>query len=81
GCPVVSTPTGARGLAVRNGEHLVVTPDDHDDSAFAAAVISLATADARRIRLAAAARRFVADYHNRSAIGDELARLVTEIAK
>ena len=31
GCPVVSTPTGARGLGVADGEHLVVTTDDDDD--------------------------------------------------
>jgi hypothetical protein len=79
GCPVVSTPTGAGGLAVRGGQHLVLTDDD-DDEAFAAAVVSLASDDARRVRLATSARRFVAEFHDRRRVGERLAELVDEVS-
>ncbi len=80
GCPVVSTPTGARGLAARNDEHLVVTADDDDDAAFAAAVVRLASDDARRLRLATCARRFVALRHDRRRVGEQLADLVGRLS-
>jgi hypothetical protein len=78
GCAVVATPTGARGLEVADDRELVITEDDDDDEAFAAAVLSLAADEARRVRLAAAARRFVAEHHDRVAVGHRLARMVDE---
>lgn len=81
GCPVVSTPTGAQGLAVSDDRQLVVTATDDDDDAFADAVVSLASDDDRRTRLAAAARRLVSEHHERSTVGDQLAGLIDEIAK
>jgi len=81
GCPVVSTPTGAHGLAVSDDRHLVLTAADDDDDAFANAVVSLASDSDRRARLAAAARRFVTGRHERAAVGDRLAGLINEIAR
>jgi Glycosyl transferases group 1 len=81
GCPVVSTPTGARGLAVTDGEQLVVTTDDDDDLAFAKAVVELAGDDNRRARLAEAARAFVVAHHDGRDVGAQLARLVEERAE
>lgn len=81
GCPVVSTPTGARGLAITDGEQLVVTTDDDDDLAFAKAVVELAGDDNRRARLAEAARAFVVAHHDGDHVGAQLARLVEERAE
>jgi hypothetical protein len=76
GVPVVATPTGAAGLAVRHGEHLHVTPDDDDDQAFAGAVMDLARDQERRTGMAQAARQFVVTHHDHRAVGRRLARLV-----
>jgi Glycosyl transferases group 1 len=76
GCPVVATPTGARGLGVASGEHLVVTADDHDDLGLARAVVELARDDDRRTKLAEAARAFVVAHHDAIEVGDMIARLV-----
>jgi hypothetical protein len=81
GCPVVSTPTGARGLAVTDGEQLVVTADDDGDLAFARAVVELAGDEDRRARLAQAARAFVVAHHDRRVVGAQLAGLVEERAR
>jgi glycosyltransferase involved in cell wall biosynthesis len=81
GCPVVSTPTGAHGLAVSDDRHLVLTATDDDDDAFANTVVSLASDYDRRARLAAAARHFVSGRHERTAVGDRLASLIDEIAR
>ena len=80
GCPVVSTPTGARGLAVTDGEQLIVTADDDDDLVFARAVVELAGDDDRRGRLAESARAFVATHHDHREVGARLAALVEERA-
>ena len=80
GCPVVATPTAARGLEVAADEHLVITTDDDDDEAFAAAVVALARDDGRRARLAATARRFVLEHHDVDVVGDRVASLVDEVA-
>jgi hypothetical protein len=80
GCAVVSTPMGARGLAVRDDEELVVTADDEDDAAFAGAVVSLASDEPRRFRLAGSARGFVAGCHDRRLVGAQLADLVNEVS-
>jgi hypothetical protein len=76
GCPVVATPTGARGLAVRDGVHLVVTRADDDLPAFTGAVAALAQDDGRCRRLAAQARTYVATHHDAVAIGAQLSALV-----
>jgi Glycosyl transferases group 1 len=80
GCPVVSTPTGAHGLGVTGDEQLVVTGADDDADGFAAAIVRLAADEERRVRLAAAARCFVAEHHDRVAVGARLARLVDELS-
>lgn len=79
-CPVVSTATGAAGLGVNDGEHLVITADD-DDPSFAAAVAGLAHDRTRRARLAEAAARFVAARHDHRVVGDQLADLVDDVAR
>jgi len=81
GCPVVSTPTGARGLGLSAGEQLVVTSDDDDDAAFARAVVELAGDDDRRAHLAEAARAFVVTHHDCRHVGARLAALVAERAE
>jgi glycosyltransferase involved in cell wall biosynthesis len=58
GVPVVSTPTGSRGLHWRDGEQLVVVDDR---AAFARAVAGLLREPARRVALGAAGRRFVTE--------------------
>jgi hypothetical protein len=76
GCPVVATPTGARGLAVHDGDQLVVTGDDDDLPSFTRAVAALGQDDDRRRRLAANARTFVAAHHDAATIGAQLSALV-----
>ncbi len=56
GTPVVSTPAGAEGLDVIDGEHLLLA---EDPAAFAAAVVRLSHDHGRRQRLATAGRRLV----------------------
>jgi polysaccharide biosynthesis protein PslH len=79
-CPVVSTPTGARGLDVTPGEHLVLTAEDEDDAAFAQAVVDLARDAPRRQRLAASAWAWVAEHHDHREVGARLATIVDECA-
>lgn len=79
GCPVVSTPTGARGLALRSGRQLVITKDDDDVSGFAEAVVDLARNDRRREALAATARNYVVAYHDFARVGAQLAELAGEV--
>ena len=81
GCPVVSTPTGARGLAVRDGVQLVLTGDDDDDLAFGRALVELAHDDNRRAHLSEAARAFVVAHHDARSVGAWLAGLVAEHAE
>ncbi|MBV9950970.1 MAG: glycosyltransferase [Acidimicrobiia bacterium] len=81
GCPVVATPTGARGLEVRAGEHLVVTDDDEDVRAFTRAIADLASDEDRRVRLATNARGFVAEHHDADAVGAQLSALVTRTGR
>jgi hypothetical protein len=76
GCPVVSTPTGARGLGISAGRELELTADDDDDIEFAQVVRKLASDDAGRMRIAEAARSFVVAHHDAREIGDRLAVLV-----
>jgi len=80
-CPVVSTPTGAQGLAVTAGEHLLLTPDDEDDAAFAEVVVALARDAPRQELLASAARAFVTAHHDHKAVGARLATIIDECAE
>ena len=59
GCAIVSTPKGAEGLAVRDGEHLVVAPIER----FAEAVGQLLDDPRRAARIGGAGREFVERNH------------------
>jgi hypothetical protein len=78
-CPVVSTPTGAMGLGVTGGEHLVLTSTDDDDGAFADAVVSLVRDADRRARLTDAAFAFVTSHHDHRDVGARLAAIVERV--
>lgn len=80
GCPVVATPSAARGLAVTNGVELSITGDDEDDDGFAAAIVALWRDPDRRDAQAGAARAFVAHAHDAVPVGDALARIVDRVA-
>jgi glycosyltransferase involved in cell wall biosynthesis len=74
GCAVVSTTAGAEGLAVRDGEHLLIADGAAD---FAAAVGRLLDDAALRARLGAAGRAFVRDNYDWASIA---ARIVAGYA-
>ncbi len=75
GVPVVSTPFGARGIDVVDGEHLRFAEPDR----FAAAIAEvLADPDAAQIR-AAAARSLVRDRYSWDSLGADLAGVVSDI--
>jgi polysaccharide biosynthesis protein PslH len=73
GTPVVATPLGAEGIAVRDGEHLLLgeTPE-----VLAAHVVTLIESHELRARLAQAGRRLVEQHYSWDVIG---AGLITEI--
>lgn len=73
GTPVVATSKGAEGLAVVNGEHLLLADDP---TAFAAATLRLLREPALRARLAANARRLVEERYDWSHIGASFVELV-----
>jgi polysaccharide biosynthesis protein PslH len=79
GCPVVSTPTGARGLEVMSGEQLLITADDDDDVAFAELVANLLRDEPQRAAIAEAARAHVVAHHDHVRVGERLAMLVGEL--
>ncbi len=81
GCPVVSTPTGARGLDVSDGEELIITSDDEDDDEFASRIVELAYDNARRAHVATTARAFVSAHHDSRQVGDLLASFVEELVR
>jgi glycosyltransferase involved in cell wall biosynthesis len=56
GLPIVSTPIGAEGIEIRDGENLLIA---EDASAFAAAVVRLLSDGALNARLRAAGRSWV----------------------
>jgi glycosyltransferase involved in cell wall biosynthesis len=60
GAAAVATPLACRGLAVRDGEHLLVAGTDRE---LAAGLVAVLRDDGRRARLAAAARALVAADH------------------
>lgn len=65
GTPVVTTPDGAAGLDVRDGEHLLVGADP---PAFAQQVLRLLGDPLLRERIAAAGCRYVVDAHDSRAV-------------
>jgi glycosyltransferase involved in cell wall biosynthesis len=76
GRPVVSTPVGARGIAARAGEHLLLAVDA---PSFAAAVVSAAEPSVAA-SLVARARRLVASTYDAAVVstaaGDLLERVI-----
>jgi glycosyltransferase involved in cell wall biosynthesis len=75
GTPVVSTTIGAEGLPGEPGRHLLIADDP---LAFAGAVIELLRHPLQRQRMAAAARRFVVDHFDWSAVAGDLERAIVE---
>jgi glycosyltransferase involved in cell wall biosynthesis len=61
GCPVVTTPVGARGLGLRDGEQVMVAATAE---AFADRLVALADSSEMRARLAADGRSWVRRHHN-----------------
>jgi len=73
GCPVVSTPLGIEGLAVRDGVHVELsdTPEG-----FAAACVRLLDDPVRRESLATEARRFYQAHHTPTVLAAPLRELL-----
>ena len=69
GRAIVSTPAGAEGIDVRDGEHVVIA-DDAD--AFAGSVAALLGDPERRSRLAEAGRALAERSYDWDALGDRL---------
>jgi glycosyltransferase involved in cell wall biosynthesis len=65
GAPSVATPLACQGLAVRDGEHLLVA---EADAQFAAGIVSLLNDSARAGRLAESARAYVTAHHDWDAV-------------
>jgi len=78
GTPVVSTSKGAEGLAVADGEHLLLA-DDPDD--FARATIRLLTDEALRRKLAQNGRRLVEETYDWRQIGLHFVDLLEGLAR
>ena len=78
GVPVVSTTLGASGLAVRDGEHLLLADDERS---FATAVDALLREPARRQRLACAARSLVQERHGWQQAMAPIVNAVAEVAR
>lgn len=73
GTPVVSTHKGAEGLAVIDGEHLLLVDDP---AAFADAVLRVLAEPALAERLSAAGRALIATRYTWDAIGDQFLDIV-----
>jgi glycosyltransferase involved in cell wall biosynthesis len=65
GAPAVATPLACQGIAVRDGEHLLLA---NTDEAFAEALVALLTDPARATALADAARAHVRAHHGWDAV-------------
>jgi glycosyltransferase involved in cell wall biosynthesis len=76
GRPLVSTPLGCEGLAVQNGEHLLIAKDA---KAFAAAVARVLTDRPLAARLALQARALVERDYDWTAIAERLLRVYDEL--
>ena len=68
GKAIVSTPIGAEGLPVTNGENIVIQNDSRE---FAMAVVRLLRDPATRMRLGRAARKTVEDRYTWKAAASE----------
>ena len=77
GAPVVSTPIGAQGIAVKDGEHVLIV---HSAEEFARSIIDLLGNEELRRTLAAKARKVIEqEYSWKKIVGDldpELRELV-----
>lgn len=73
GCAVLSTPKGIEGLAVRDGEHVIVASVER----YAGVLSALLDDPARRARLAAAGRAFVEREHAWALSGGILGEAIT----
>jgi glycosyltransferase involved in cell wall biosynthesis len=78
GTPVVTTPKGAEGLELVDGEHLALADAP---AAFAARTVTLLRDQAARERLAAAARRRVEERYDWRSIGERFVELVERAAE
>jgi glycosyltransferase involved in cell wall biosynthesis len=76
GTPVVTSPIGAEGVALRNGEHAMIaeTPKDH-----AAAIAELLTSSEQWQRIADAAFDFASARHSPERIGARFYEIVEEV--
>ena len=77
GTPVVATAKGAEGLAVTDGENILIAPDP---ASFAGRVTALLRSRELRERLAASGRDLVSSRYDWRVIGKELCALVEEVA-
>jgi glycosyltransferase involved in cell wall biosynthesis len=77
GAPAVATTLGCRGLAVRDGEQLLVADDD---VGLAAALSALLTQPELAARIAAGAHEYVRARHDWDAVAGAYARLYGEVA-
>lgn len=77
GIPVVSTPKGAEGLDVTDGEHLLVA---EDSKVFAYKTVQLLINDELRLGLAANARQLVEEEYDWSLIGRRFVSLIENLA-
>lgn len=76
GVPVLSTPFGARGIEVADGEHMVLAPPD----AFAAALDALlAEPEETTVRRVESARQFVEERYDWGVLGRRFAEAVAEL--
>jgi polysaccharide biosynthesis protein PslH len=78
GRPVVSTATGAEGIAVRDGEHALLADDA---SGFAAAALRVLADPALAQRVGAAGRRLVEEEYDWTALGARLAAELRRLAR
>lgn len=75
GVPTVATPSGARGLGVRDGREILLASDA---DAFADAVARLLRDDELRRRLVDGAWAYLQDHHSRGGLAARYARLIDE---
>jgi len=78
GRAVVSTSIGAEGLPVVAGENIVLANEAED---FARQVVALLSSQSRRQDLGRAARRLVENSYSWNAVGSDLNRILTSVAR
>ncbi len=71
GVPVISTPVGAEGLEVADGENVLLV-DSNDAAGWADRLVSLANSPARRAQLTAAGLRLVQNRYDWEMLGSRL---------